>query len=74
MYALSQISIKWRGERQVIDTILVSVNFANNDDEGVLIVGRKRMNQSVEVINAFQGKEAKELYKKLITKKDGDKK
>lgn len=58
----------------MIDTILVSVDFANNDDEGVLIVGRKRMNQSVEVINAFQGKEAKELYKKLITKKDGDKK
>lgn len=58
----------------MIDTILVSVDFANNDDTGVLIVGRKRMNQSVEVINAFQGKEAKELYKKLITKKDGDKK
>lgn len=58
----------------MIDTILVSVDFANNDDEGVLIVGRKRMNQSVEVINAFQGKETKELYKKLITKKDGDKK
>ena len=32
------------------------------------------MNQSVEIINAFQGEEAKELYKKLITKKDGDKK
>lgn len=58
----------------MIDTILVSVDFANNDDTGVLIVGRKRMNQSVEVINAFQGEEAKELYKKLITKKDGDKK
>lgn len=58
----------------MIDTILVSVDLADNDDTGVLIVGRKRMNQSVEIINAFQGEEAKELYKKLITKKDGDKK
>jgi hypothetical protein len=39
----------------VIDTILVSVDFSNNEDTGVLIVGRKRLNQSVEIINAFQG-------------------
>lgn len=56
------------------DTILIGVDLADNDDTGVLIIGRKRMNQSVEIINAFQGKEAKELYEKLITKKDGDKK
>lgn len=56
------------------DTILIGVDLADNDDTGVLIIGRKRMNQSVEIINAFQGDEAKELYKKLITKKDGDKK
>lgn len=29
------------------------------------------MNQSVEIINAFQGKEAKELYEKLVTPKKG---
>jgi hypothetical protein len=58
----------------VIDTILVSVDFSNNEDTGVLIVGRKRLNQSVEIINAFQGEEANELYKRLVTKKDGDKK
>ncbi len=56
------------------DTILIGVDLADNDDTGVLIIGRKRMNQSVEIINAFQGEGAKELYKKLITKKDGDKK
>lgn len=58
----------------MIDTILVSVDFSNNEDTGVLIVGRKRLNQSVEIINAFQGEEANELYKRLVTKKDGDKK
>ena len=36
----------------------------------VLVVGRKRMNESVEIVNAFQGEEAAELYKRLITKKD----
>jgi hypothetical protein len=58
----------------MVDTILVGVDFANNGDTGVLIVGRKRMNQSVEIINAFQGEEAKELYKRLTTKKDGERK
>ena len=59
----------------MVDTILVSVDFANNGDTGVLIVGRKRMNQSVEIINAFQGDEARELYERLITtkKKEGQK-
>jgi hypothetical protein len=43
----------------MVDTILVSVDFANNGDTGVLIVGRKRMNQSVEIINAFSGRRSK---------------
>ena len=48
----------------IIDTILVSFDNVSND-EPILIVGRKRMNQSVEIVNAFQGKDAKELYSKL---------
>lgn len=54
-------------EGNVSDTILVSVDFTNGKDTGVLVVGRKRPNQSVEIINAFQGKEAEDLYSKLIT-------
>lgn len=53
----------------ISDTILISINF-HNPDTGVLIVGRKRPNQSVEIINAFQGEEALKLYKKLVTKKE----
>lgn len=52
------------------DTILVSYDFTHGKDESVLIVGTKRPNQSVEIINAFQGEEAEELYKKLTTKKE----
>lgn len=57
----------------MVDSILVSAVFSNENDTGVLIVGRKRMNQSVDVINAFEGDEARELYKKLVTKKESTK-
>lgn len=51
------------------DILLVSISFSDKDI-GVLVVGRKRKNQSVEIVNAFQGEEALELYKKLVTKKE----
>ena len=51
------------------DTLLVSISFSDKDT-GVLVVGRKRKNQSIEIINAFQGEEALDLYKKLVTKKE----
>lgn len=50
------------------DTLLVSVDFTHGKDVGVLIVGRKLPNQSVNIVNAFQGKEAEDLYLKLIAK------
>lgn len=53
----------------MIDSVVVSVDFSNKNDIGVMLVGRKRMNQSMEIINAFQGDEARELYEKLITTK-----
>ena len=53
------------------DTILVSFDFNAETGNKVLVVGRKRLNQSVEVINAFQRAEAEELYLKLVTKKTG---
>lgn len=54
---------------KINESLLVGVDFTNGEDVGVLIVGRKRPNQSVDIINAFQGKEAEELYNKLICKK-----
>lgn len=54
---------------KINESLLIGVDFTNGEDVGVLIVGRKRPNQSVDIINAFQGKEAEELYKKLIGKK-----
>lgn len=51
------------------DTLLVSISFSDKDT-GVLVVGRKRKNQSIDIINAFQGEEALDFYKKLVTKKE----
>ena len=51
------------------DTLLVSISFSDKDT-GVLVVDRKRKNQSIEIVNAFQGDEALELYKKLVTQKE----
>ena len=58
--------------RPINDTLLVSVDSENTVVTSVLLVGRKRPNQSVEIINAFQGEDAIELYKLLTTvKKEG---
>lgn len=58
--------------KRIVDTLLVSftkVEDKDNPDHGILVVGKKRLNESVEIINAFEGKEANDIYKKLITKK-----
>lgn len=49
------------------DAVIVSADFT--EGPGVLIVGHQVKNK-VEVINAFEGEEAKELWEKLVTKKE----
>lgn len=49
------------------DTILVGYVKGTDGNESVLIVGRKRPNESVDVVNAFKGEKAERLYKELIT-------
>lgn len=51
------------------DSLLIGFDSTNGKDISVLIVGRKTPGEVVEIINAFQGEEANELYKRLITKK-----
>ena len=51
---------------------LVAVDFSKGEDgndNAVLIVGEKKNKVDVNIINAFQGEEALELYQKLIAKK-----
>lgn len=51
------------------DTVLVSIDYDDKTNKGVLCVGRQLPNKSVDIVNAIDGPEAKELFEKLITKK-----
>lgn len=50
------------------DSVIIS--YVDSNGLPLLVVGRKRMNQSVNIINAFQGDEATELYKRLTRVKN----
>ena len=41
----------------------------SHGDIAVLIIGRKETSEKVQIINQFQGKEAEELYERLVTKR-----
>lgn len=55
-----------------VDSVIVSWDFSHAPDKHILLVGHKTPKHDVEVINAFQGKEAHEIYEKLITQKKGE--
>lgn len=59
-------------ENKVTGSLIIGYDVAHSTDKAVLIVGKKEPNQSVKVINAFEGEEAYELYKRLITKKESE--
>ena len=49
-------------------SVIVSWDFSNDRDHDILLVGKQEHGR-VEVINAFQGPEAYELWKKLTIKR-----
>ncbi len=49
------------------DTLLVGWDHSHGDIP-ILIVGRKAPGDKADIINQFQGQEAEELYKRLVTK------
>ena len=55
----------------MIGSVIVSYDNQSNDVP-ILIVGRKRKTQSVDIINAFQGDDAVELYNRLTTVKKSE--
>ena len=56
-------------------SVIVSWDFTNGKDASILLVGQKKPGKDVDIINAFQGKEAEELYKKLtaVNRKENSK-
>ena len=55
--------------KKTSDSLIIGFDSSAGKDVTVLIVGRKKPRESVDVINTFDGEEAIELYKKLITPK-----
>lgn len=58
------------GTKNKSDTFLVSFDYTHGDIP-VLIVGRRGTEKEIDIINAFQGDEAKKLYRKLTKKEEG---
>lgn len=53
------------------DTLLIGWEGGKNDgDIPILIVGRKGPGETVDIINAFQGQKAEELYSQLLKKEE----
>ena len=52
---------------EFLDTLIISYCRQEDKNNSVLIVGRKAPKKDADIVNAFQGKEADELYERLIT-------
>ena len=55
--------------KNLTTSLIIGFDYNEDKDNAVLIVGSKTPDKDVEIINAFQGDEAKELYEKLTTRK-----
>ena len=51
---------------QTTGAYIVSWDFSNGDENAIMLVGN-RVDGKMTIVNAFQGDEAVELYKKLST-------
>lgn len=60
---------KEKAMEKTSDSLIIGFDSSAGKDGTVLIVGRKKPREAVDVINAFDGEEALKLYKKLITPK-----
>ena len=49
---------------------LVSWDFSNERKDDVIVVG-ERVNNKINIVNAFRGQQARDIYKKLSTIKKG---
>ena len=50
-------------------SLIIGYDFSKDENNGVLIVGKRTKGQNTDIVNAFQGKEAKEIFEKLIAVK-----
>lgn len=48
---------------------IITVDHSNKNDVETMVVGRIRRDHHIDIVNVFQGDEARELYEKLVTNK-----
>ena len=48
---------------------IIGVDFSNKNDNIIMTVGRIRRDNHIDIVNVFQGDEARELYEKLTANK-----
>lgn len=60
-------------ENHTTTSLIIGYDISHTSDNKVLVVGKRGPSGSVEIVNAFQGDEAEELYNKLITKQENKK-
>lgn len=54
----------------MVNVLLVSFD----PDSNLLLVGKKKPNETFDILNAFQGEKAVDVYNLLVTQKKEDKK
>ena len=57
-------------ENHTTTSLIIGYDISHTSDNKVLVVGKRGPKGSIEIVNAFQGDEAEELYNNLITKKE----
>lgn len=60
-------------ENHTTTSLIIGYDIDHTSDNKILVVGKRGPGDSVEIVNAFQGDEAEELYNKLITKQENKK-
>lgn len=57
-------------ENHTTTSLIIGYDISHTSDNKVLVIGKRGPSGSIEIVNAFQGDEAEELYNNLITKKE----
>lgn len=57
-------------ENHTTTSLIIGYDISHTSDNKVLVIGKRGPRGSIEIVNAFQGDEAEELYNNLITKKE----
>lgn len=57
-------------ENHTTTSLIIGYDISHTSDNKILVVGKRGPKGSIEIVNAFQGDEAEELYNNLITKKE----